>query len=860
MFERMVEKFPDNIAITSKGRRLTYRELNQRANALAYFILSTPGREDDPVALLLEHDLGAVVGVMGVLKSGRPYLPLDTSYPVDRIRQIISDAGISLFIADPSNLDAAGQSLTGLGDIPLLNLDALDVSTPRANPAIRIAPDRYAFVMYTSGSTGEPKGVPSTHRHVVTTYIQEVNEWLVAPSDRISTLGMISFGMSRSTLFDALFVGGASCLFDVKRQGTNELVQWLDAQGVTMFRAQHSLFTSALSEAPAGMIFEHFRLIGIGGEVLSKTDFEIFRAHTRPDCTLASVFYSTECGAVFRNYVNHNTLLESDLLPVGYPWPDKEILLLGADGQPVAQGERGEVVVRSANLSSGYWNRPELTAEKFHSDPTDPHIKIYHTGDFGRWNSDGALEFLGRDDSMVKIRGYRVELAEVEANLHGHPAVGDVVVVPKISKVRPDTKQLVAYVVFKPGQSATRWELREYAASKLPDYMIPSFFVFLDALPLNANGKTDRRSLPDMPERPVLSEQDRPADAVEERLLKIWQKAFHLERIGVQDNFFELGGDSLLASAIFIEIEREFRRTYPLNLLLKNRTIRALARILSDPNASETSPIIALKPSGTRPPLFIFPGGVGDVLMLVGLAEAMGEDQPVYGIQAAGFFGKTVYSRRVEEVVRHFIPEIKKIQPEGPYYLAGHSFGGVIAFELARQLLEAGEQVGLLGLLDSTPPGPAQGGNFIRRTQTHFYNLGEMDWKGKLGYFTRRFQTRASKLFGRYEFFQKLLRNPAVKQVLWDDPFRQTRFAAANYAPAKPYPGVVTIYKVSERPRHITWNLMEPWKRYVSGRIEEYEVPGNHASMIKPPHVTELARVMTLTLEKGREAVSATVQ
>jgi thioesterase domain-containing protein len=332
--------------------------------------------------------------------------------------------------------------------------------------------------------------------------------------------------------------------------------------------------------------------------------------------------------------------------------------------------------------------------------------------------------------------------------------------------------------------------------------------------------------------------------------LRIWQKSFRTEKISVLDNFFELGGDSLLASTIFVDLERDFRRTYPLNILLKNGSIRQLARIISDPEAGETTPIIALRASGSRPPIFIFPGGVGDVLMLIGLADALGDDQPVYGMQAAGFFGKTVYSRRVEEAAAFFVQEIKKLRPTGPYHLAGHTFGGVMAFEVARQLREAGEAVGLVGLLDSHPPGSIHGGSFRRRMQTHLLNMSDLDWKGKLGYVTRHFQNRASKALGRFEFFQTILRNPAVKQVMWDDPFRQTRFAAANYAPSQPYPGPVTMFIVAERPAHIDWDVMAPWHKFISGPIERVTVPGDHSSMIKPPHVAELARLMNLSLQK----------
>jgi thioesterase domain-containing protein/acyl carrier protein len=646
-----------------------------------------------------------------------------------------------------------------------------------------------------------------------------------------------------------LFTGAAACLFDIKRRGTVEIVNWIGAEGITVFRAQQSTFRPVFADAPTGMIFETIRLLGIGGDVLSQQDVNLFRAHTPAHSVMASAFYSTECGGLLRNYIDHHTSLQGDTLPVGYPWPDKEVLLLDEQGNPVPRGERGQIVVRSANLCSGYWNQPALTAQKFHDDPADPRIKLYYSGDYGRLTEDGALEFLGREDSMVKIRGYRVEISEVETALKLHPAVKEAFVAAQPSRHRAGQKQLVGYIVPKESGLAS-WALREHLVAKLPDYMLPSFYVFLASIPVTSHGKVDKDALPPIPERAELTPDDLPADETERRLLAIWQNAFGQERIGVNDNFFELGGDSLLASAIFVEVERAFRRTYPLNILLKHGTIRRLARVITDPEAGDTTPIIALQPSGSRPPIFIFPGGVGDVLMLIGLAEALGEEQPVYGMQAAGFFGKTVYSRRVEEAAAHFAQEIKKVRASGPYHLAGHSFGGVIAFEVARQLREAGEAVGLVGLLDSHPPGSIHGGSFRRRMQTHLFNMSDLDWKGKIGYVTRHFQTRASKALGRFEFFQTLLRNTAVKQAMWDDPFRQTRFAAANYSPAQPYPGPVTLFIVSERPRHIDWDMMAPWHKFISGPIERVPVPGDHSSMIKPPHVTELARLMALSLEK----------
>jgi len=583
LFERMVERYPEQVAVKDPQQGLTYRALNAASNRLAQIILENFGVGDAaPIGFLLGHDQSSVIALLAILKAGRPYVALHASDTVERLKGMASDAQIACLVSSSPYRPLVQELLSGLGGAPALYLEELDLAVAAPNPQIYVLPDFPFSIVYTSGSTGEPKGMVLSHQYVTASALQATNQCLLSASDRSSLLSSFSFGAAYANVMGALLNGGTVCLYDFRTLGPQRALEWILSEQISVLRVTPSVFRAIFERAPVGMIFPSIRIIELGGEPARGSDVTLFKAHTAEYCTLINVFASTEACRIATFPVGHEAPVSDDFLPAGHPEPDKEIMLLDDDGRPVKPGEAGEIVVRGAYLASGYWRKPELSAAKFQPDPEQAGMQIFYSGDLGRWRADGVLEFLGRKDSMVKIRGYRVELSEIEARLQEHALVKEAAVIARPGKSRPDQLQLIAYVVLRPGSRAEVSAWREHLRTRLPDYMVPSFFVFLDQLPLNVNGKVDRRALPDPSERAELSAADLPSDATEEELVEIWSSLLKVDRVGVHDNFFELGGDSLSVLSMMLDVEKVLGKPVP-KAFFRAPTIRGLAALLQDP-------------------------------------------------------------------------------------------------------------------------------------------------------------------------------------------------------------------------------------------------------------------------------------
>jgi thioesterase domain-containing protein/acyl carrier protein len=399
--------------------------------------------------------------------------------------------------------------------------------------------------------------------------------------------------------------------------------------------------------------------------------------------------------------------MKLETIPVGRPIANTQIYILDPHRNPVPIGVPGELHVGGNGLARGYLNRPELTAEKFIPNPfsREPQARLYKTGDLARYLPSGNIEYIGRLDNQVKIRGFRIEMGEIEAVLSQYPKVKQTVVISW--EDTPGEQRLVAYLVVNAEQNPSTSELRQFLKPKLPDYMVPAAFVCLDTLPLTPNGKIDRRALPapDVNSIVVNDRFFRPLDIVEQQLAEIWSTVLNIYPIGVKDDFFELGGHSLLAVKLIAKIEQQFQINLPLSVLFQNSTIQQLATFLRQPiDTSIWSPLVGVKPSGSNRPFFCVPGITGYAIYFYPLAHHLGQEQPFYGLQALGFDGKSKPYERVEDIATYYINAIQSIQPKGPYLLGGHSFGGLVAFEMAQQLERLGHEVDLLALFDVSVP------------------------------------------------------------------------------------------------------------------------------------------------------------
>lgn len=555
-FEQQVERHPHRLAVKIGAQQLTYTQLNTQANRLAHAILQSQGEQAEPVALLLEHGLQIIIAFLAVLKSGKFYVPIDSEYPEQRTRQIFNVTGSTLIVTNTEHLNTARRLRQE--QTTMINMDDLNEQLPAATPELVILPDAFAYVTYTSGSTGQPKGVIIDHRNVLHFTMSLTNQCHICPQDHIGFTNSFSYNGVALSFYTALLNGAAYFPIYVQEVGARAVARWLHEEKITFIFMLPSLFRQIVNTLPEGATFSHLRLLGMGGDSVSRADLHLFQQHFPPTCLYRNGLGTSEVKVIAQYCMDHDTQLDDDKAPVGYPFDDTEIFLLNDNGDPVPANQIGEIAVKSRYMSRGYWRNPSLTNAKFLPDPNGGAERIYLTGDLGLIRDDGCLYHLGRKDFQVKIRGHRVELVEIEAALLAHEAVAEAVVVAHTEQETEAT--LVAYIVVKNAALPSVTALRHYLQERLPAHMIPIAYHLLEALPRTAVGKVDRQALP-APNRarPALAvAYTLPHTSLEEDLVQIWQEILSLDQIGIHDPFFELGGDSLQAMRIVTRLQAMF--------------------------------------------------------------------------------------------------------------------------------------------------------------------------------------------------------------------------------------------------------------------------------------------------------------
>lgn len=583
-FEQQVDRYPDRLAVKTIQQEWTYSALNRNANRLAHAILEQRGGGEDTVALLLRNDAPFLAAVLAVLKAGKTYASLPPADPRARLTAMLENLQPSVIITDRHHRMMA-RELAPAG-CAILSIDETNPALPDTNPGVTIPPDTRSWILYTSGSTGQPKGVTQNHRNVLHLMMNYTNALHICRHDRMT---LLHSGLTLD-IFGALLNGAALYPLDIKEQGLSALADWLARNEITVYRSFPTTFRQFTDTLAGDEIFPHVRVIHLGGETVTPRDVERYRKHFPPHCILVNHLGSNEAGGMATYYIDTDTEIEESTVPVGYPVPDNEVLLLDDRGSAVGPGEIAEIAVRSRHLALGYWRRPDLTRERFLGDPTGDDQRIFLTGDLGRRLPDGCLLHLGRKDFQVKVRGYRVELAAIEAALQAIAGINEAVVVAHAAGEAG--VRLVAYVAPATPPGLTVTTLRNALAATLPDHMIPSAFVFLDTLPVTPNGKVDRRGLP-APERlrPSLDVPFAGARTpLEERLAGIWEEVLDLTPVGVHDPFLELGGDSLLATSVISRVLTTFRVELPLRTLFESPTVADMAVAITQALADRLDP------------------------------------------------------------------------------------------------------------------------------------------------------------------------------------------------------------------------------------------------------------------------------
>jgi amino acid adenylation domain-containing protein len=702
-FAAVVARHAGRIAISTPDAQWTYAELDQRSTALAAGILDRLGDATEPVALLMEHDSLLIAAILGTLKAGKMYLALDPASPAERLAAMLTDSRARLLLTDRTNAARAGSFASG--HLPVWEV-AEDAPAPAAacQTLPEVSPAAAAWLMYTSGSTGAPKGVWQDHRGLVfrtEAYSDLINP---APEDRFSLLASCSLGTSATPLFGALLHGATLCPFHVLSRGVERLAGWLRQQRVTIYHSVPTVFRHLARAAGDKQVFEDLRLIRLDGELVSRGDFEICRQHSTAGCRRMHALSSTETGLISAWLFDNQTALPDGRVPVGRPVRGVEVSLLDGQGRPVKDGDEGRIIVRSRHMARGYWRNPEATEEQFRADDHDPLFRIFVTSDLGRFLPDGALEHLGRTDQMVKIRGQRVDLGEVEAALRAVRFVQEAAVA--VHEDSSGERRLVAYVVPRAGADASSPVCRrELRAQSLPEHMVPNFFVSLAQLPQTPGGKIDRQALP-APDRNISLAQrsNRPHDVVETRIARIWESALGVSPIGRQDDFFDLGGTSIQSVQVLAHIEETFGASLPPSILAEHGTIERLAALITGHVVIPSpTPLVVLRTAPAGRPLFLIHSGQGDVATY-GLLVRQLAPRPVYGLQSVGLQGESWPLLSIPAMARRYLPEIIAKDPAGPYLLAATCMGGMVALELAQRLVRQGKQVALLALMDVRHP------------------------------------------------------------------------------------------------------------------------------------------------------------
>lgn len=660
-------------------------------------------------------------------------------------------------------------------------------------------------------------------------------------------LASLTFDASVLEIFTAL-AGGASLHLvaaDTVRSG-HALARVLRDERIT-----HTALPPSLLEVLPESDFVDLRTVVVGGEACS--------AETAARWSAGRHFYNAYGPTEATIYATLHACAEGSrhAPPIGKPAPNTQIYLLDERLQPVPVGVAAQLYIGGAGVARGYLNHPGLTAEQFIPHPfgAEAGARLYKTGDMARHRPDGAVEFLGRRDQQLKIRGYRIELGEIEAVLAEHPSVREVIVTAR--EVGPGEKRLVAYVVGRQDGPPSVGELRDFLQDRLPDYMLPSAYVFLDALPLTAHGKYDRRALPAPAHTEASAGYVAPRDNLELQLAQLWEELLHAEAVGVRDDFFELGGHSLLAVRLAARVERDFGQRIELATLFKAPTVELLAGLLRQrAGASTRSPLVPIQPRGSLRPFFcVHPAG-GNVLCYRELAQSLGHAQPFYGLQARGLDGAQEPAAEIEAMAGDYIDAMRRAQPAGPYLIGGWSMGGLVAFEMSRQLQARGETVALLALLDPAAPildgRPADDhdeltllvnfalhvGLSVNQTglaPSHLANLARED---QLAYMVR--QARAADL---------VPPDVSLAQIRsLFEVYKANVRAAGRYRPSTSAVSLV-LFHAAERGRGVA-DVAAEWSRLATGNVETYEVPGDHFTLLRKPHVSVVA-------ERLRESIAS---
>jgi amino acid adenylation domain-containing protein len=860
LFEEQAARTPDAIAVEDDQSRFTYAELNEKANRLAHLLIRKGVKEGSVVTLFLERSVNILVGLLAISKSGGTYLPLDPIYPKARLELILDDAKPVLYLTQSSLLDKLPATVENsvfmddersFGDEPAVNTGLGNPLTP-------------AYILYTSGSTGKPKGVQIKQHSLVNLVNSFSNMMKITPEDVYLSVATIAFDIAELDMYLPLFNGARVVIASQETAMDMDLLMTrFESCRATLFQATPVTYKMLLLNNWKGK--NDLRVI-TGGDALTKDQGrallgickEVWNCYGPTETTI----YSTG------GRINTEDVVGEGIVNIGRALDNNYMYVLNPSRVPVPVGVPGELYIGGDSVSPGYLNLPGMTAEKFLKDPFsgDPDGTMYRSGDLVKYLPDGRLVFLNRIDSQVKIRGFRIELGEIETVLSRYKGMRENVVL--VRKDAAGENMLAAYFTSEGNVAVSLQDLRIFLEERLPDYMVPAAFVQMERFPLTANNKIDKKALPDPESRhaAVSAAGSEPVSDTEKRMAGIWKSLLKLDGVGIHDDFFRIGGHSLVAVNLIIKIEKEFGIRLPLATLFDHSTIHKLsAKIDRGAGPLQWRSLVPIRPEGNKKPLFLIHGLGLNVLLYTTIVNHLDSDQPVYGLQAKGLNGTDEPLTTIEEIASYYIREIRTVDEEGPFAMAGFSLGGKIAFEMARQLSAMGKSISFLGLFDSTadesfdhlPPIT----RYLKKTERLFrytaWNMGSffMDQEeSTLSWIRRKWLGLERKISG----MDIKARNVAAvsKGKKTELPKYLRKVHRANLLAEKRYripvyEGSVHLFKAKRQTFYIEEPTSYGWNRKVQGGVIIHDIPGEHSSIFAPPNDRYFAHILQQHLNTG---------
>jgi amino acid adenylation domain-containing protein len=701
-FQRQAMRHAECIAVKTRTRRLTYRELEWESNKVAQAIVERHGGRQEAVGYFVTDDANNAIAILGILKAGKILVPLNVDHPASRNRLVLEDCEAGAVIVEERTAGVA-QEIAATGSV--INLNRIKVAGSEAPAGVKLSGESFASLVYTSGSTGQPKGVLQTHRSQLHNIMHHTNSLRIAPSDRLCLLSSRATQQALVGIFSAVLNGAGLYPFRIKEEGLERLESWIEEEGISIYHSSASIFRQFAKSLGEGRRLASVRVVKLGSEPVGRSDFALWKEHFSG--VFVNALSSTETGTICQFVADENTVVTGNRMWAGFAAKDMEILLLDEDGTPVKPGEIGEIAVRSAYLFLEYWRRKDETNRAFWGVPDAAGRRTMRTGDLGRVGPDGCLLHEGRKDFRIKIRGNRVEPAEIELALLDIAGVQQSVVTA--FEGTPGSPNLAAYLVPDEKSALTRNFLRAELRKRLPEHMVPRSFVFLRALPMTPGGKVDREALP-LPTRESAARL--PASSVELQVEDIWKETLGGDSADIRQDFFEAGGDSLLVVRLLNRLEETFGKQLTPEVFLEGATIESISRrLIRDWDSAPPDLLPGAPDPAVRPPLFFLHGDYSaGGLYAVRLAKLLAGELGIYALQPLRIQGKPL-PESIEAMAEEHLGRLKAVQARGPYRLGGYCNGGLVALEMAHRLAAGGESVEAVVLIDT----------IARNTDLRFY-------------------------------------------------------------------------------------------------------------------------------------------